>query len=273
MIYFFLLLHNQHRFLQENNSTTSTDENTNLHDFIVFIVVSFFSIFFTICASLLAYYNWRENKLMKDYIHNGAVVDGIILDKEYLRIIPTTKRRDRIETEFSALCEYEQQQQPVDEDHNSIIRVRKQIRIRDNDLLYKPISLSKVMRTQVVLDRKKLGNQVCVVHLFVLPGLPLSGYPCKAAERATTMRYQLSTTFLVVALFCVSLFCVIIFAGFIGDMIQWDKTQSTWFGIGFILILIIFELTIIHGCCKSKIDLALHHEYKVSGEYEYPYEQ
>jgi hypothetical protein len=79
--------------------------------------------------------------------------------------------------------------------------------------------------------------------------------------------------FLIVALFCVSLFCVVTFAGLIGEMVQLNETKSTWLGFGLILTLTFIELTIIHGCFKFKIDSALHQEYKVSGEYDFPYEQ
>lgn len=201
---------------------------------------------------------------MKDYVRNGASVDGHIIAKEYLRFIPSKREMD---SEFSATCEYEQQ---IDE--NTTIRVRKQVRVRGGDLLYKSINLAKVMRSMVVVNWKK-KHEACVVQLLVLPGFPLSGYPCKAAERATTMRYQMSTMFLIVALFCVSLFCVVTFAGLIGDMIQLNGTKSTWLGITLILSLIVIELTIIHVCLRSKIEASLSKEYKMSGEYEFPNEQ
>ena len=200
---------------------------------------------------------------MQDYIKNGIVVDGDILTKEYLRNIPSVRET---ETEYSVTCEYEQQI-----DNNLLIRVRKQVRLRGSDVFHKSIHSTKALRTHKVVVEKKMNE---VVQLFVLPGFILSGYPCRAVQRATTMRYQISTMALIVALFFVSLFCIVTFvSGLIGDMpVQLSEKKSAWIGAG-LFPLILIELTMIHGCFRSNIEATLSKEYKESGGYDYPFEQ
>jgi hypothetical protein len=238
------------------------DNSTSLHDYVVFIVVCFFSIFFTLCGSFLAYYSWREYILMQEYLHQGTVLDGYIVTQEYLRDIPDLGVMD---TEYSATCEYEHQV-----DHQPTIRVRKQVRVRGSDLFHKPIHYAKLLRTKVVMEK---NNTSAAVQLLLLPGFPLSGYPCRAVQRAITIQHQISTMALIVALLGISFFCVFTFAGFIQDMIHVQEDSTVWLSLGLISFMAFVELAMIHFFFRAKIETALSQEYKISAEYDFPYEQ
>ena len=229
-----------------------------------------------------------EDSIMKRYYEEGQVVHANIISTEFARGSNASGGGTCISDghiEYTAVVEYDRM---TSTDYR--IKVRKQLRVRESDLIspYHPElnafktskGKSKKMspKIEIHVDTealqknnhlqasqeiffKKVALENRTLELLVLPEHPKSGYPQNAVERAGSLRHRSTSLSLVVANMLLAAYFLRLSARKVSEQEDEEQRRIGWTIFWIFVVLIVLQVPVIYYSLNTLLKKSVEGEY------------
>lgn len=253
-----------------------------------------FGFFIILFGTVIAYFSFMEDSLMRTYIKDGDLIKGDVMSAEFSRgggQVGAPCSNKRAIAEYIVFVEYSRKLRS-----NYDVRVRKQMKAKETDFI-KPLipgshamlaSLKDQVEGDKIVERDHVEGIDCdgyvdigigpihqsstlgrpdEIELYVLPDFPTSALPRRQVERACGYRYRLATFAFVVVVLALAAFCTRIAAEALVDMTNPEQGGIEFYAFLFFMGLIVVQAPVIHFCLRDLFWSVLQGEYLNEGDY------
>jgi hypothetical protein len=256
------------------------------------------SLLFALCASFLGgtlgCLAELEDSIMKRYYEEGQVVLAKIISTAFARGSKPSGGGACISDnhiEYTAVVEYDRM---TSTDYR--IRVRKQLRLRESDVISCPPELNSFKtskgkfkksshKVEIQVDTEALQKndhlEACqeiffqkftlenrTLELLVLPEHPKSGYPRNEVERAGSLRYRTTILSLLVANMLLTAYFLRMSTRKISEQEDEELRRIAWTIFWIFVVLIVLQMPVIYCLLNTLLKKSVEEEYYELGEME-----
>lgn len=271
------------QFFQESES------NNEWYMMLIFSLL--FGYFIILFGSVVGYFSFMEDELLRQYRQEADIVQADVVAVQFtrrgLQTVPCGSNHIKGENqsrEYVVIVEY---MRGLSTCSVQSMRVRKQVKVLETDFLprtisaqspYAPPTLHQKDTPAAQFDRQNcvlpnrsqlpsiVAPQDVSLELYVLSAFPKSGYPCRQAERACSLRYRCSTVVFLIFVLLLGAGCLSLAMDAIFAMEREDVNQTGgWMAVGFFLVLVALQVPMIHCLMNQCLWSILKEEYLESG--------
>lgn len=253
-----------------------------------------FGFFIILFCTVLGYFSFMEDALMRQYIKKGEVIKGDVMKAEFARgggQVGACSNKRAI-AEYNIFVEY-----PRELSTNYEVRIRKQMKAKETDFVRRPLPGSNAMlqslKTQEEDENDNIGakkseevecdgyidigpadpslkaglGQANTIELYILSDYPISALPRRQVEGRCSWRHRLATFALIVVLLALAVFCTRFAAEALVYITGAAEESIDLYSISLFAALLIVQVPLVHYCMRNMFRNILLVEYLESGEY------